>query len=121
MTEALFDVPDDAYIIAPEPEKLTRAERRHRLIATRIAQGLHPLGYIRLHPEASRDRDGGGPRCGDCRFREVLSYHNRSYPKCRYSVQRGDKTIYPRDTGCESSDIRAWWPACWTFEAVAHG
>lgn len=112
----LFDVPDDAYLIPPAPEKPARAERRNRLVANRIQTGWHPLGYVLMHPDASKDRDAGGPRCGGCRFRVVTSYHNKSYPKCRLPVQRGDTTTYPRDTGCESSDIRAWWPACVDYQ-----
>ena len=114
----LFDVPADAYLIPPEPEQLTRGEKRKRLVEKRIAQGTHPLGYVPLHPDAPRERDGDGPRCGSCQFRVLLSHHDKTYPKCHFPSQRGDKVIHPRDTGCESSDIRAWWPACRDFQAV---
>ncbi|WP_166905952.1 hypothetical protein [Mycobacterium sp. DL440] len=118
MSDGLFEVPADAYLIPPEPEQLSRSEKRHRLIAKRIAQGMHPLGYVRLHPDASKERDGVGPRCGGCRFRVVTSYRDKTYPKCHFPTRRGDKTVHLRDTGCESSDIRAWWPACTDFEAA---
>lgn len=119
MSDGLFDVPADAYLIPPEPEQLSRSEKRHRLIAKRIAQGMHPLGYVRLHPDAPRGRDDAGPRCGDCRWRVMVDGHYpKRYPKCHFPTQQGDKMIHPRDTGCESSDIRAWWPACRDFEVA---
>ena len=107
----LFVVPDQAYLAPPSDEPLSRSERRHRLIATRIASSVHPLGKgIPLHADAARDRDGDGLRCGSCRWREALSRRGKTYPKC---------TIYNgiRATGCESSDVRAWWPACSDHES----
>lgn len=116
---ALFDMPAEAYIVPPAPEVLSRGERRKRLVEKRIQQGLHPLGYVRLHPEASKDREGGGPRCGGCQFRVTLRYHDRTYPKCRLPVTTpSGATTFPRDTGCESSDIRGWWPACVDYQEV---
>lgn len=114
----LFDVPDDAYVIPPAPEELTRGERRKRLVEKRIRSGIHPLGYVALHPDASKNREGPGPRCGGCVYRELFQWRDRTYPKCMLPSQRGDKTVYPRNTGCESSDIRAWWPACRDYEAL---
>lgn len=118
MTELpLFEVPDDAWVIPPPKEELTRGERRKRLIASRIGTGVHPLGRpVLLHPDVSRDpKDRSGPRCGDCKFRQLVEYHDRKWPKCWYpSVE---EYPHPRDTNCESSDIRAWWPACRDFEA----
>lgn len=113
MTEPLFDIPDDAWVVPPPKEELTRGERRQRLVATRIAAGVHPLGRpVLLHPDASRDpEDRGGPRCGGCEFRQLVEYHNRKWPKCWYP----GAFPHPRDTHCESSDIRAWWPACKEF------
>lgn len=114
--DGLFDVPADAYPIAPPPPTLTRGERRQRLVATRIATGVHPLGYVPLHPDAPRRRGDPGPTCGDCRFRVAISHHDKTHPKCRFPVTRGDETYYPRATGCEASDIRRWWPACRDFQ-----
>ena len=114
----LFNVPNEAYIVPPAAEVLSRTERRKRLVEKRIQQGLHPLGYVRLHPDASKDREGGGPRCGGCRFRVTLRHHDRTYPKCHLPADVGGKTTYPRDTGCESSDIRRWWPACVDYQEV---
>lgn len=114
MSDALFDVPDDAYLVppAPEPEQLTRSERRRRLIEKRIRAGQHPLGYVPLHPEAATERGGPGLTCGTCRHRVTVGHHDKTYPKCHLPTVIGDRTTYPRDTGCDSSDIRAWWPAC---------
>lgn len=116
--DTLFDVPDDAYVIPPPKEELTRGERRARLVAARIATGIHPLGRpVLLHPEASRDPDDRdtGPRCGGCVFRQLVEFHNRKWPKCWYPDV--DAFPHPRDTHCESSDIRKWWPACRDYRA----
>ncbi|MFD3594301.1 hypothetical protein ACFWU5_16380 [Nocardia sp. NPDC058640] len=91
------------------PEDLSRGEKRQRLVERRIRDGIHPLGYIGLHKEAARESEGGGLRCGTCRHREVARYHSRSYPKCW--INDG-----ARATHGESSDIRAWWPACTDYQ-----
>lgn len=114
-SEALFTVPDDAYLVPPVEAPLTRAERRKRLVAARIASGCHPLGKgIRLHKDAARQRrDDSGLTCGGCKYRVVYSGGTQgTYPKCRFPQNVGGKVVYLRDTGCESSDIRRWWPAC---------
>jgi hypothetical protein len=117
MTEpTLFEIPASAYLITPPHDPLTRGQRRKRLVAERIATGVHPLGRpVLLHPDASRDPENrdDGPRCGGCAFRVLLTHHDRSYPKCWYPDL--DAYPHPRDTHCESSDIRAWWPACREF------
>jgi hypothetical protein len=114
---ALFDIPEGARLLPPPPENLTRGEKRQRLIAKRIATGEHPLGYpVMLHDESSRDIGdrASGPRCGQCKFRVLLTHHDRTYPKCWYPDV--DKYPHTRDSHCDSSDIRAWWPACRQFE-----
>lgn len=105
----LFDLPEEARRQV-ESEPLTRGERRAQLVARRIAARIHPLGNLTLHADAATERDGDGLRCGTCRHRETLEHHNRKYPKCTY----GNGI---RVSGCESSDIRAWWPACRDYEA----
>lgn len=113
MTEALFELPEDAYLIPPPEEHLTRGQRRQRLVAERIACGVHPLGRpVLLHAAASCDPEDRetGPRCGTCVFRVLVEGNNRTYPKCRYGEG------HPRDTHCESSDIRKWWPACRQYQ-----
>lgn len=82
------------------------------MIENRIAQGMHPLAYLPLHPEAAVERGGDGLTCGTCRYRVNRSYGGKPYPKCHLPTVIGDRTTYPRDTRSESSDIRAWWPAC---------
>lgn len=118
MSDQLFEVPDDAYVIPPPKEELSRSERRHRLIATRIATGEHPLGKpVLLHAKASRDPNDreSGLRCGTCVFRVLVGHHNRSYPKCWYpSVEAYP---HPRDTHSDASDVRKWWPACMGYQA----
>ena len=107
---ALFPEPPGR-IIPPEPEQLTAGEKMRRRQAARIVNGYHPLGEpLRLHPDASRDpedRTGPGPRCGGCRWRELVY---GGIPKCLWGEQQ------VRDTRSETSDVRAWWPACVDFE-----
>lgn len=124
---ALFDVPAGARTVPEPAEKLSRTAQQHRKGARRIGAGVHPLGHpIYLHPDAPRDLDyqeskrstAAGPRCGTCRFRELLGHHNRAYPKCMLPTVIGGRTVFPRNTGCEASDIAAWWPACTSWEAL---
>lgn len=112
MTYALFGLP-----AAPEPDpgELGPGARRRRLIATRISRGEHPLGVLRLHPDAAI---GSGLRCDTCRFRVKRSHHDKVYWKCEFPVRVGDHTTHPRATRSENSDIRAWWPACPDHHAV---
>ncbi len=100
---------------------LSPDQRRTRRQADAIALGRHPLTGGPLHPLASRHRDADAPKadpftCGSCRFREVLRYHGKGYPKCvnpgalsaEEYERRGPATI----THSAASDVRAWWPAC---------
>ncbi|QCG77799.1 hypothetical protein QLQ77_gp53 [Gordonia phage Reyja] len=113
MTDALFEIPDSERVPAAPAEQLTRGQRRQRLVDARIAASTHPLGYLPLHPQAAHGRDGDGLRCGSCRWRVTIRHHDRTYPKCHYPDHLGR---HPRDTACESSDVRAWWPACHDHE-----
>ncbi|WP_029899545.1 hypothetical protein [Nocardia brasiliensis] len=106
---ALFDLPAGTRPAEPTAEELTRGQKRARLVERRIACGAHPLGNLALHPEAARGREGDGLRCGSCRFRVLTTHHGRTYPKCMF----GEGI---RVSACESSDIRAWWPACRDYE-----
>ncbi|WP_280470655.1 hypothetical protein [Nocardia farcinica] len=108
-TPALFELPADAAVAPPEPQPMNRGQRRKLLVAKRIAAGTHPLGYVSIHPEATRDRTGPGLRCGTCRYRQPEKHHNRTYPKCHFD--NGSRV-----SGCDASDIRAWWPACRDYE-----
>ena len=119
MTETLFDLPPGAVVEREPVEKLSPNKRRLILHRRRIAAGLHPLAGVsdglRLHPDAPRDKDGPGPRCGDCVWRMASEhYMGKSFPKCM--VHDGI-----RATRSEASDCRAWWPACVNYEAVSDG
>lgn len=112
----LFNLPE-GWEPPPPPERLGRQAQYHRRVARRIGQGYHPLGEpLRLHPDAPRDldseearrSDATGPRCGSCRFRE----RQGKWPKCVFPTTMGDRQLQLRNTGGESSDIAAWWPAC---------
>jgi hypothetical protein len=132
--------PADGMRVAPSPEEegITQGERLRRRQAARIAAGYHPLAMggstQRLHPDADRalDKDApqSGPTCGTCRFRETVGGHARSFPKClwgyvnrpmtdaelaaRPASSSATRVVYygPRYANSESSDVRAWWPAC---------
>ncbi len=84
-------------IVLPEPPPPLSADRRRtQRQREAVAAGVHPLTKQRARPDLGT--------CGDCRFREVFGYHNRSFPKCtRYES---------RITHSAASDVRAWWPAC---------
>jgi len=112
----------------PPREKLSPDRRRTERQAEVIAERRHPLSLtpgapdgLGLHPDASTDRDGPGPRCGNCRFRDVLRYHNRTYAKCTFVPGSMSADAYarngpPRVSHGAGSDVRAWWPACLDFE-----
>lgn len=115
----------------PEPaEKLSTERRRALRQLTALRAGTHPLGmlpkilpgHLSLHPDAppADDRDATGPRCGNCRFRRTLGYHNRTYGKCVHPGSRGADEIEvagpPRVTHGAATDVRAWWPGCRDWE-----
>jgi hypothetical protein len=97
----------------PEPvEKLSADRRRTLRQRADIGRGRHPLTGSRLHP----DEDA---RCGNCRFRAVVPWHSRSYPKCFYEPAGWDVERmkgWPRVTHSAASDVRAWWPGCTDHE-----
>lgn len=90
---ALFD--PELYTVPPaEPMSAgrRRTARQHMLVAI----GVHPLARRPTRPELGT--------CGDCRFRELLSHHGRTYPKCTLVPERVNHSA--------GTDCRAWWPAC---------
>ena len=105
-----------------EPAPPLSADRRRTLRqAAKVAAGIHPLTGGPLHELASRHRDADAPRddpftCGSCRFREVLRYHGKSYPKCTnagtQSAEQYERFGPPKVTHSAATDVRAWWPAC---------
>jgi hypothetical protein len=113
MSAVLFD----GYEPDPPPHKdpdLSAGQRLTQRQQTDIRAGRHPLTRGPLHPQADPDamKDDGPNRphtCGTCTFRELLAYHNRNYPKC---------TGYGRTyiTHGATTDVRAWWPACPTYQ-----
>jgi hypothetical protein len=116
-------VTDEDLTLFPEPAHaeqppdpyagLSTDARRTVRQAEALARGHHPLGLVfgppawRLHPEAAPagDRRAPGRRCGNCTFRELVGWHNRTWPKCSY----GD---WEHASHSAATDVRAWWPAC---------
>jgi len=123
MADALFDL-DPADVRTPEPqEKLSADRRRTQRQAQAIENGRHPIGLalgwpLKLHPEAAPadDRKAPGRRCGNCRFRQIFRYHNKTYPKCVRpdgdSAEQYERLGPPRATHGAGTDVRAWWPGC---------
>jgi hypothetical protein len=84
-----------------EPSETLSADRRRTLRQRQqVATGIHPLTGLKTHPELGT--------CGDCRFRQILGHHMRSFPKCTAHEHR--------ITHSAASDCRAWWPACHEHE-----
>ncbi|MCO1574996.1 hypothetical protein M8C13_04385 [Crossiella sp. SN42] len=115
------DQPAPLFDVEPVPtEALSGDRRRTQRQAAALAGGAHPLSaafarHIRLHAEAAPadDRAAPGRRCGNCRFRQVLRYHARSYPKCVLGQESTSPGVLPpRITHGGGTDVRAWWPAC---------
>lgn len=115
-------------VVVPIPKSLSPDRRRTLRQAEAIARGLHPLAlvfpWVRMLPTADRSAqasDGKSlpERCGSCRLRQVFSYHNRSYAKC-LAPDSASAAEYerqpPRMSHSSASDVRAWWPACTSYE-----
>lgn len=101
-----FDVPR---IDHPERAPGLSADRRRTLRQRAdVDAGRHPLTRGRL-------ADSPDARCGNCQFRMLVDYHNRTYPKCWQWADR-DSAGYARFTHSAASDVRAWWPGCTAHE-----
>lgn len=94
MTDMLFD----GYPDPERPPELTTGQKIRNRQQKYIDQGVHPLSRLKLA--------GNGHTCADCVHRILVGGHAKSYPKC-------DQTSM---SNSETSDCRAWWPACtaWT-------
>jgi hypothetical protein len=78
-----------------------------------VEHGRHPLTGGALHAEAApaEPRSAPGRRCGNCRFRESIGHHDKTYPKCQFGGGG-------RVTSGAASDVRAWWPGCTDHQPV---
>jgi hypothetical protein len=131
MTEALFDAtPYEVPPPASADPDLSPDRRRTLRQREDIAAGRHPLTRGPLHPFASPeiaspDAEKGRPfTCGSCRFRELLRYHGKAWPKCLRDATYGhhdassiDLTKVRNVSHGATTDVRAWWPACIGYEA----
>lgn len=115
----------EACRVAPPPagpgEDLSPGQRRRRRQEQALGKGNHPLGLafrvaLLLHSDAPPvdDREAPGPRCGSCRFRELMHAGSRSQPKCLRGWRPGKPP--PWATHGAATDVRAWWPACRHWE-----
>ena len=96
--QPLPGMPEDGVLFHVEHGPAEKPESYGRRLTARqhadVAAGRHPLTRGRALPELGT--------CGDCRFRELIGWHDRAYPKCQ---------VGPRSHG-PATDVRAWWPAC---------
>jgi hypothetical protein len=118
MNDALFQA-EPFTVTPPIPANLSADRKRTQRQRAALDHGWHPLGLalgypIPLHPDAAppSDPEATGRRCGTCRFRELLSYHDRTYPKCLQGWDGSNEQPPRRVTHGTGTDIRAWWPAC---------
>lgn len=72
----------------------------------RLTEKLRATAELGINPLVNT-RGPEGQTCGDCAHRQVLRYHDGSYPKC----DLGPATHGPK------TDVRRYWPACHRFEA----
>lgn len=125
MTTPLFDYADSGPAPDERPPDLSPDARRTVRQLLDLQRGTHPLARVvsrpdlmRLHPQAApaEDRKAPGRRCGNCAFRRLLNWHNRTYPKCLYGIQFADPNAHigrlPRVSHGAATDVRAWWPGC---------
>lgn len=121
MSDQLFDsTPYEVHAI-PTADDLdglghdARATLRNNRL---IESGTNPGTRLPLHPDASRDRSGPGPRCGDCaHLYSKLPYASssgRTFLKC-------DQTSVRPDVHYDGPDMRAWWPACTRYTPADGG
>lgn len=129
--EGLFDAaPYEVRRREPDESGLSPDRRRTLRQQDDIAAGRHPLTRGPLHPFAvaviaSPDAPKGAPfTCGSCRFRQTITHHNKTYPKCLRDLTYGghDAATVSLDRVVNVSrgiatDVRAWWPACTGYEA----
>jgi hypothetical protein len=108
LTDVLFEM--EPTVVVTEPvEKLSAGRRLTLRQKTDVERGIHPLTRQRIHEGADR-------KCGNCRFRVLFGYHNRTYPKCVWTGSLGADVVEkygpPRVSHSQASDVRAWWPGC---------
>lgn len=126
MPEGKFDDVDTLPMFDMDPTPVVEAPRvspdERRTVRQRdaVRRGLHPLALvfplIRRHPGTIGETYTAGDErardltCGSCRFRDLQDHHGRRYAKC---WKDGDR----RATSGAATDVRAWWPACTSWEA----
>ncbi|MFL6141602.1 MAG: hypothetical protein ACJ72N_07005 [Labedaea sp.] len=128
MTASLFDI-EPTQTTPAAGENLSTDRRRTIRQAEFLAGGRHPLTAVLtrplpLHVDAAPvdDRKAPGLRCGSCRYRVVVGWHSRSYPKCTFGA-RGVRYLddAPRVSHGGGTDCRAWWPACRDYQPKEAG
>jgi hypothetical protein len=135
MAESALTLPGMPEPPPPAPVGPTRSagQRLTERLAQDVRDGRHPLTRGPLHrfaspetctPTAARNVPF---TCGSCRFRELIRWHDNTYPKCVRDLARADQdaaALADRtlDTAAyithgTATDVRRWWPACTHYEA----
>lgn len=102
------------------PVDLTPADAAEKLSAGRrltlrqkadVERGRHPLTRGRLADN--------GETCGTCVHRVLANWHNRTYAKCAQGINPATTPLdkAPFASHSQTTDCRAWWPACRDWQA----
>jgi hypothetical protein len=114
MTDTLFPElePTPGFVKAepkvPEP-KLSADRRRTKRQKDMLANGVHP---ITRQPLSTVE----GATCGTCALRHQFGHRNKTYAKCTLGAPDSQPQLGPHVTRSASSDVRAWWTACLSWQ-----
>jgi len=117
---SLFDA-EEFRVDVPEVPKLSPSQRLKARQAEKIAAGEHPLSNVGDIPKRVLLAPAGTGTCGTCVHKLRPHHHGRAYPKCAAGAFRdpagsGFREVWPRAAHSESTDVRAWWPACTDYQ-----
>jgi hypothetical protein len=122
---ALFDAAPFR-VEVPAPVKRTAGQRLTARQAEKIAAGEHPLSWVGEVPRRVPLAPEGTGTCGTCALKMRPHNRGRAYPKCSAGTVRvpagaGFQEVWPRAAHSEATDVRAWWPACTSYESREAG
>lgn len=118
---SLFDAAPFAVELS-EPVKLTAGQRLKARQQEKIRAGEHPLSWVGEVARRVPLAPEGTGTCGTCALKLRPHNRGRAYPKCsggtfRVPAGAGFREVWPRAARSEATDVRAWWPACTSYES----